>query len=742
MINIKKLKYPFSCLKTNKSEWLPGAVFFTLLFLVSTVMNFSLTYMGNTSEKAVSMVLQHYLFVIIFQILKVLFLYVIIGSLLSIVFSRAFKEIQKRSSFIKKHESFYIVLFTVIALFLFTFLLFSEKLIQNPQSYVENFSAHSIIFKHYQYLLTDNFSPMLFKIIRYIILIAFAVFFTASFNFKKILLYISEALRWLKSLSFRYKAILLTAFALFFVFKFSYYFIYNNTDTGKPNILILSSDALRPDHFSCNGYERNTTPNLDRFVKESFQVRGMFTVLPRTFPSWVSILTSKYPLSHGIKHMFPRTRERIVKFESAVSYLNNEGYRTSVISDFAGDIFPRIDLGFDKVSAPDMNTLVLIRQIILEKQTFLLPFISNKFGLGFFPEMKDMAKLTFPEYLTEETIAEIESSGKDPFFIVTFYSITHFPFSPPYPYYKKYTDPDYQGGFKYFKDRVVNLNQDRTVSAEVRDEDKKQVVALYDGCVSKFDREAGKVIEFLRDSKKLDNTIVLILSDHGENLYDCDFGMGHGEHLKGNDALEIPFIVHHPALDNLKGQTVRLTSSSIDVMPTLFDIAQFSKPDYFTGKSMLNRINSSESCVSDNFDAVNAYSETGMWFDNDKSSPLFFHHQRIDYPDISGVSGIDFNYNDEVVTYQEYQNIVNAAKYRAIFSGQYKLIYIPLKDRVKFELYNFKEDPDNCNDLSKSRKDVLDKMKILFYDFIDKESAGNFIFSKDYIFPAFNDPVY
>ena len=68
-----------------------------------------------------------------------------------------------------------------------------------------------------------------------------------------------------------------------------------------------------------------------------------------------------------------------------------------------------------------------------------------------------------------------------------------------------------------------------------------------------------------------------------------------------------------------------------------------------------------------------------MWFDNDKTSPLFFHHQRIDYPDISGVSEIDFTYKDEVVISQKYQNIVNGAKYRAIYSADINLFIFPLK---------------------------------------------------------------
>ena len=136
---------------------------------------------------------------------------------------------------------------------------------------------------------------------------------------------------------------------------------------------------------------------------------------------------SKYPMTHGINHMFPRTRERNIKFDTAVSYLNEHGYRTAVISDFAGDIFPRIEMGFKKVIAPQMNTSVLIKQIMLEKQTFLLPFITNKFGLFFFPEIRDFAKLSFSGVLTEETINEIRFFPRRTIFYCDFLFCYTFP---------------------------------------------------------------------------------------------------------------------------------------------------------------------------------------------------------------------------------------------------------------------------------------------------------------------------
>ena len=725
----------------KKQYYLPGLIIFFILFLLSTILNFDFTYMGNKSDKVTGIVINYYLFTIILQAIKILVFYLFIGIILNCIFYTALKELQKRFNLFKVKENKFLLIFTIIGLLLYTFIFFSKKILLNPQLYLENFAGHSRFFKSYLFFLTDYVGPIIPVFLLSIIYIFVISLFILSADWMKL---IQKIFNLKKYFYFRYSKLIIILVGLISIFVILYennIIFYNKTNT-RPNILIISADALRPDHLSFNRYKKKTTPNIDSFAEKSLQIRGTFTALPRTFPAWVSILSSKYPMTHGINHMFPRTRERNIQFDTAVSYLNEHGYRTAVISDFAGDIFPRIEMDFKKVIAPQMNTTVLIKQIMLEKQTFLLPFITNKLGLFLFPEIRDFAKLSFSGVLTEETINEIDSSRGEPFFIVTFYSVTHFPYAAPYPYFKKFSNPEYKGQHKYLKDRILNLDNNKNASKrnpqDASKEDKEQVNALYDGCLNLLDNEFGKIIEYLKKKKLFDNTIVIITSDHGENLYEKKFGMGHGEHLKGNYSLEIPLIIHYPKIDE-KGKTIKRASSSIDIMPTVFDIAGLKIPDYFDGISILKK--------SDSFDSIgnnkpDAYCETGMWFDNDKSSPLFFHHQRIDYPDISGVSEIDFTYKDEVVISQKYQNIVNGAKYRAIYSGRYKLIYIPLKTGPKFELYDYLKDPDNENDLSANRKNILDIMKKKFYNFIDEKSAGNYLIKNGILFPAFADPVF
>lgn len=734
----KAIKNIFIYLKSKKLYFVPGLIVFFILFLMSSILNFNFDYMGNKSEKFVDLLTGYYIFLIVFQLIKILVVYLLIGAILNIIFFTTVVNLQKRYRFFNKKENLFSVIISIAGILLFVFFVFAKKLILNPQPYVENFAAHSKILKSFLFFLTDRINPIIFDL--FIIIISAFLLLILILSFRDYIIRIFEKLRNIIIIK-QLKIILSVLFLIILVIiLYNTNIIFYSSSKNKPNILILSADALRPDHMSCNGYDKKTTPNIDDLVKNSIQFRKVFTTVPRTFPAWVSILTSKYPLSHGISHMFPRTRERNKKFETAVDYFNQLDYRTTVISDFAGDIFPRIDLGFKKISTPDMNLPVLIRQIILEKQTFLLPFITNKLGLFIFPEIKGIAKLPVPEVLTEETIREIKSARGKPFFIVTFYSITHFPFSSSYPYYKKYTDEKYIGPHKYFKDRVLKLdNSGSNQSEKETAEDNKQVNALYDGCLNQFDFEVGKIIDYLKKKDLLDNTIVIITSDHGENLYEKNFGMGHGEHLRGNYSLEVPFIIYSPNKAVGIRKTYEQTSSIIDIMPTIFEIAKFTIPEYFEGTSIIQK---TQNKVKDKDFNIDAYCETGMWFDNDKSSPYFFHHERIDYPDISGVSEIDFSFKGEVVISQRFNNIVNGAKHRTIYSGRYKLIYVPLRKGVKFELYDYISDPDNNYDLSATRSDILEIMKKKFYSFINEKSSGNYIIENESLFPVFFDPVF
>jgi arylsulfatase A-like enzyme len=487
-------------------------------------------------------------------------------------------------------------------------------------------------------------------------------------------------------------------------------------------VLILASDALRPDHFTGYGYSRNTTPNIDKLINEGISFRNAFIEVPRTFPSWVSILTGRFASTSGIRHMFPTSRDLNRNFKSIAGELKQKGYETSVISDFAGDIFTRIDLGFDKVDTPYFNVDILIEQIIIESHTFLLPFLTNRTGLELFPVLKDNAYFCPPGFVKDRIVKTI-SESKKPFFITAFFSPTHFPYASPYPYYKLFAEKNYTGPYKYYKQLIVS--SDNNHSSKMSDKDINQIRALYDGGLKAFDDAAGEVLAYLSDNGILDNTIIVVLSDHGENLYEGDLGMGHGEHFRGNNAVRIPLIIRYPELSSKKNE-ITGTVRNIDVAPTILSILNYPSPKYFEGVSLLPLIKGREQ-------NLYAFGETGIWFDDSLRDDLFFQKLRIMYPDIARISEADMNFDKQVALKDDYRDIVNLAKHRYVFDGRYKLIYMPLKDKVLYELYDTLSDPQEKTNIALLDKENFLRLKKVLFDWIMRNN--DVIVKKDYIFP-------
>ncbi|MBN2038832.1 MAG: sulfatase [Spirochaetes bacterium] len=686
---------------------LGGLVFFFLLFIYGLAKNMSMSYMGNTSSEAESYILNNFLGTLLFFLLKVLIVYLITGLILGIaaqIFIILFSSLREREPGFLKSTVFN---FIITAFFFVIF--FFKDLIKYPQVYMNNFYVRNDINKLLVDFLADNVNPVIFTIIQIFVITFLAILLIITLYKKK---------------NYILKYYICTLIAVV-VFLFLLFLIPTGYQArfGNPNVLILAADALRPDHLSGNGYTRNTTPNIDKIMKEGISFTNTYIEVPRTFPSWVSILTGRYASSHGIRHMFPTSRDINKKFNSITEILNKQNYETSVIGDFAADIFTRIDLGFRKVDTPYFNFNYLLEQIILEAHTGIFPFITGKTGLELFPVLKDSAYFCPPEFIKDKVISTIKNSEKS-FFITSFFSSTHFPYASPYPYYKMYSEENYSGPYKYYKQNIISL--DEIKEDRISDKDIKQIRALYDGGLKAFDDAVGEIIEFLSEEDILSNTIIIILSDHGENLYENDTGMGHGEHFRGKYSTRIPFIIRFPDLKQ-SGLKIDHIARAVDIVPTILSILNSPVPGYMEGKSLLPLIKGEK------MEARYAFGETGIWFDNTVRDDLFFQKLRIMYPDITRLGVTDSYFDNQVVLKDEYRDKINLAKHRYIFDGRYKLIYMPLQDKIVYELYDTLKDPDEKRNIVSIDKHNFNRLRKRLFEWAARN--GDVFIRNDYIFP-------
>ncbi len=458
---------------------------------------------------------------------------------------------------------------------------------------------------------------------------------------------------------------------------------------ARPNILILAADSLRADRL-----DARTMPRLTSLAASGARFDRTYVSLPRTFPSWVTLLTGRHPHHHGIRSMFPRWEERTKDFDALPSRLARAGYRTMVVSDYAGDIFGRVELGWGQVAAPSFDFRELVRQRALERETPLLPFLHSQTGRKFFPVMRELNDAADPDMLADDAIALLDrtpsekgADGKPaPFFMTVFFSTAHFPYAAPAPYYGKFTRPGYRGRFKYHK--PVGLGHETAPD----DEDVAQIRALYDGAVLGIDDACGRILDALAKKGLADDTIVVVLADHGETLYDHGHGQGHGDHLFGDEATHIPLVVYDPRRATSRGRRDARIARDVDVAPTLYELAGVDAPSDVDGRSLVPAMDGQPLAP------ALAFAETDLWFT--EAIPALPQELRLPYPDISRVTEVDAAHGDELVLDSEVRPLTIVAKHRMVRDERFKLIYIPTRTGVKYMFYDTVADPAETRDVA------------------------------------------
>lgn len=690
------------------SPVLGGISLYILFFVYGLISSFSISYMGHRSSRVEKFILENFLSDIVILIVKILVIYLIIGLVSGIVIHLALLAFSRLS---KREFSSIKLFFLNLVVSLFIYLIFFLKdIINYPQVYMNNFYNRNSINRFILDCMTDNVSPSLFSAMQITclaVIIGVIVFYL-----------ISRRSRIVNRSLFVLGVILLAAL-LFSSFDCS-----KPGVKDRPNVLILAADALRPDHLSGHGYFRKTSPHIDSLIAEGVTFRSALVGVPRTFPSWVSFLTGQYALTHGIRHMFPTSRELKRDFKSIVKHYRETGYYTAVIADFAGDIFSRIELGFERVDTPYFNFNYLIEQAILDNHTYLLPFLTGRAGLILFPVLRDSAYFCPPYLVKDRVIKALRESDGRPFFMTTFFSSTHFPYAPPYPYYRTFTKEHYRGPYRYFKQRIISLENRGEV--RISDDDINQIRSLYDGGIKAFDDAVGEILNYLKRKDILDNTIIVVLSDHGENLYEGNLGMGHGEHFRGFYATRIPLVIRYPRLIK-KGLSIGDLVRHIDVAPTILSMTGEKVPDWMDGLSLMPMIRGEKT------KQLYAFGETGIWFDNDQSDELFFQKLRILYPDITFLSEIDFTMDKQLVLRESYSELINLAKHRYTFDGRYKLIYMPMREGVRYELYDVLRDPDERHNIAESDQRNLGRLRKVLFDWMRRN--GDVRIKGDFVLP-------
>lgn len=453
---------------------------------------------------------------------------------------------------------------------------------------------------------------------------------------------------------------------------------------AAPSVLLIAVDSLRADRVG--PLSRPIAPNIAALADRSVRFESAFVTVPRTFPSFVTILTGRYPHHHGIRTMFPSAAQRAQVGPALPKLLAEEGFFTQVFSDFCGEIFSRIDLGFADVQVPYYDLKTIVRQRSVQVHLNLLPYMDGRAGRRVFPALAALAELSDPELLADQAIASLRQHRREhdrrPFFMTVFFSAAHFPYAAPAPYYRRFADPAYRGPFRYHKPPWAEVQGPA---------DEQQVRALYNGAVAAADAAIGRLLQTLEQTDLYKNTIVILMADHGENLYDePGRGMGHGDHLEGGHSLQIPFLVYDP-VHRFAPHSVPGIVRDVDLVPTLLELLGAPAAALpVDGVSLLPLLRGDRGTL-----GLRAFSETELWFT--PAGPGFEPDNRLPYPGVTAT--IDVDPTDDIFLSERWRDLVTVAKHRSLRTERFKLIYRPTRSGVHWSLYDIQADPAEVRDV-------------------------------------------
>lgn len=342
------------------------------------------------------------------------------------------------------------------------------------------------------------------------------------------------------------------------------------------DILLITIDSLRYDHLRCCGYGRETSPKIDELAETGHLFHNCFSQGPTTRTSFPVILTSTYSSMYG---GFRQVTDQRTLISEA---LEDGGYATAgfhsnpnLSAEFG------YNRGFGKFydSMTDASTFSKFRQYIKtgldsEGYTYRLfnwLYQSTERNLG----VDVGSAYTDGTAITDYSLGWIESvrSADAPRFLWTHYMDVHHPYVPPEEHQLAFRDDPIGEREAVRLRRKMLENPD-----DVTDDEREDIVHLYDAEIRYTDHEIGRLVDAVRNQWG-EETLIVLTSDHGEQFYE------HGEFSHNgvyDEILHVPLIIDGVAGSDEYEEIVGL----IDIAPTLVDYAGISKPEIFLGNTL------------------------------------------------------------------------------------------------------------------------------------------------------------
>ena len=408
-------------------------------------------------------------------------------------------------------------------------------------------------------------------------------------------------------------------------------------------ILFIVIDTLRTDHLSCYGYQRSTSPNIDKLAQEGVLFLNAFAPSIPTTPAFTVMYTGLHGITTGIVSHGAKDEDQYLDHEIPVlpEILREKGYTTAAVDNLY-DIKHYFVRGYDHYM-----------------KTSHLQFVAA-------------------DEINEKAILWIKQNKNKDFFLFLHYWDPHTPYLPP----ERYRNLYYQGNPYDPNNRSMDPVKKQLVYPFYKwwhyqhlgnPTDINYFPAQYDSEINYVDEKIGQILQVLEEVGIVEDTLVVLTSDHGENMTEHGLYFGHTGLYE--TTIRIPLICRWPGRFP-PGKKIEAMVQHIDYAPTILDVLEIPQIKEMEGRSFL---------------------------------PLIEDKTQEGYQEI-------------------YTSECNWRAVRAIRTKEWKLIKAVDKGRVydmpARELYNLKMDPGENHNLVEEEKEVADELDFRMQKWLE-EKLGN-----------------
>jgi len=352
--------------------------------------------------------------------------------------------------------------------------------------------------------------------------------------------------------------------------------------SDKPDIYLITFDALRAEDMSVYGFGRRTTPNLENFAQRAFIFDSFYSNSNFTTPCTTSIETGKLPWSHRVYHIGGFLH--VAQAQNLAELLRKNGYYTANITTnyMASPILHRTAASYDALAyaAPPNSTGQWQRySAFVGLNTFhTLGAMMGRFSaLRIYLDALLWSR-TYP-FPPEPVFAWARdvlqrTDITQPRFVWTHILPPHDPYLPPLPYRTTFL-PDHKLNHSY---EFLSLRHE-TTPAGVSASDLR---ARYDENIAYADHAVGDYLDWLDRTGRLDRAIVIISADHGES-FEHNWYTHSGDHLY-NGLIHIPLLIHLPGQQ--QSEHIATLAEQADLLPTILDLIGQPPPSWTDGTSL------------------------------------------------------------------------------------------------------------------------------------------------------------